>query len=60
MVAETLTKTRKDDLVPKGKERCDEASTLKTERKISMLLRQIYLKKRQQICFRKKSSSSRV
>lgn len=24
MVAETLTKTRKDDLVPKGKERCNE------------------------------------
>lgn len=58
MVAETLTKTRKDDLVPKGKKRCDEAMkrvyyTLKTERKISMPLRQIYIKKRCQIYFRK-------
>lgn len=51
MVAETLTKTRKDDLVPEGKERCDEARkrayyTLKTERKISMPLRQIYIYKK--------------
>lgn len=58
MVAKTLTKTRKDDLVPKGKKRCDEAMkrvyyTLKTERKISMPLRQIYIKKRHQIYFRK-------
>lgn len=51
MVAETLTNTRKDDLVPKGKERCDEARkrvyyTLETERKISMPLRQIFRKKK--------------
>lgn len=41
MVTETLTKTRKDDFVPKGKERCDEARkrayyTLKTERKYAI------------------------